>query len=236
MKYDVTLITPTGGRKYQMRLCEMYVRRQRLNGIRMQWIVVDDFADSTLDYQCTDIIHRHPFWSDGQNTLGLNILAALDRIESDICLFFEDDDWYREDYVDYYYSNITQHNYDIFGQGRAKYYNVRNGNHMIHNNTKHASLAQTGIKTDILIANRSIFEREEKFYDLHLWRVSRNSFVTPISDRCIGIKGMPGRAGIGMGHNRQYGTKDMHGRPMLQQWVGDDWRKYDIFFEENQVE
>jgi hypothetical protein len=43
----------------------------------------------------------------------------------------------------------------------------------------------------------------------------------------VGIKGLPGRAGIGMGHNpTMYTVKDTADRRVLKQWMPQDYQTY----------
>ncbi|MBE3040255.1 MAG: hypothetical protein IMZ62_15775 [Chloroflexi bacterium] len=43
----------------------------------------------------------------------------------------------------------------------------------------------------------------------------------------VGIKGLPGRAGIGMGHNPgMYLNRDTGGRPVLKKWMPKDYEVY----------
>jgi hypothetical protein len=43
----------------------------------------------------------------------------------------------------------------------------------------------------------------------------------------VGIKGLPGRNGIGMGHNPgMYLNRDAGGRPVLKQWMPDNYQTY----------
>jgi hypothetical protein len=236
MKYDITLLTPTGGRPYQMRLCEIYRHRQKTK-LNIQWIIVDDTKETSgVDYKCDVIVSRKPFWQQGENTLGKNILEGLRFVESDIVLFWEDDDWYSPEYVQFYYDNLQDCN--LFGQGHAHYYNVVTGGYKIWNNDKHASLCQTGIKTQALLDKSSLFRRDDcPFYDLYLWgdKALKNKKIdTESQPYCIGIKGVAGRGGLGSGHrDKTYKEYDAD-RSMLANWIGDDWRKYDVFFQENQ--
>jgi glycosyltransferase involved in cell wall biosynthesis len=234
MKYDITLLTPTGGRPYQMRLSEIYKNRQKTK-LNIQWIVIDDFKDTAqTDYDCDLVIVRKPFWKPGDKTLGQNILEGMKFIESDFVLFWEDDDWYHPDYIQFYYEQLQK--CDLFGQGFARYYNVNSGGYRVWDNKRHASLCQTGMRTEKLLENANLFERLDcPFYDLQLWRARRIRKHIDVHSMpyCIGMKGMPGRGGLGAGHKDKYTTYDEN-RTVIKEWIGDDWKKYDIFFKENQ--
>jgi hypothetical protein len=64
-------------------------------------------------------------------------------------------------------------------------------------------------------------QQHTKFIDLELWRKHRSRYLFG-GGRVCGIKGLPGRGGIGMGHSRDFnGTHDPDGR-ILREWIGDD--------------
>lgn len=225
MSYDITLITPTGGRPEAFALCEQYVGRRKTD-LSIQWIIVNDFDDAP-HLMATDIIRPQPRWKEGDKTLGRNIMAAAEHIQSDFVLFIEDDDWYHPSYFQTYYDALQNH--DMVGQGAAKYYNVATTQYMIHTNQKHASLCQTGIRTETLLKNLHCFEGDYPFHDLALWRSECNKVIEPVSNLCIGIKGMAGRAGLGMGHRQDLSLSKDHNFAMLHKWIGDDAENYKGF-------
>lgn len=215
----VTVITPTGGRFDSFALCEKYMQRQTIKPD--QWIVVDDCEDATPCTMGQEHIHRTPFWKQGDMTLPQNMLAGLEAATGDVVLIMEDDDWYRADYIE----NMKQRllTADMSGEGEAKYYNVRNHRHMVHRNMKHASLCQTGFTREIMDQIKDVTHRNigQKFLDLHLWNIKCNRDVFSRSDSlCVGIKGMPGRGGIGYGHKDTMGSVDARPFRMLRHWIG----------------
>jgi endogenous inhibitor of DNA gyrase (YacG/DUF329 family) len=111
------------------------------------------------------------------------------------------------------------------GECRARYYNVatRRGQ-QLHNN-QHASLCSTAMRGMAIETFRWACEQRTKFIDLELWRKGRSRYLFG-GGRVCGIKGMPGRGGIGMGHAADFsGTHDPDGR-ILREWIGDDAELY----------
>jgi hypothetical protein len=64
----------------------------------------------------------------------------------------------------------------------------------------------------------------EKFFDITLWELARkkNTLLFTNQNVSIGIKGLPGRAGIGYGHEPKGFITDTGGR-QLKKWVGPEW-------------
>lgn len=221
--YDITLITCTGGRNNAFSLCEEYVARQ-VGKLDIQWIVVDDVGSVTSSL-ATDVIYPTPKWREGQHTLGRNIREAIEKTNSPKVLFIEDDDWYAPDYVQYYHDKLER--YDLFGQGRAVYYNVQHNNYHVHKNMGHASLCQTGIRTEMLFDNVAVFDAESPFYDIELWKVDCKKHIEDSSNLCIGIKGLAGRTGIGIGHRNNTNWITDVNRKMLRTLIGKDAENYE---------
>jgi hypothetical protein len=221
MTYDITLITCTGNRPKAFKLCEHYVGRQK-TGLNIQWIVVNDGNADIESDLITDLIISKKKRKQGVNSLGSNMLLSLDKIQSDNVLFFEDDDWYSPQYVQYYYNKLQKH--DLFGQGCAKYYNLKYKNYHVHKNMQHASLCQTGIKTELLLQNKNIFNSNDPFYDIELWRLDVDKYIEFKSDLCIGIKGL--HDGLGIGHKNNSTWQNDHNNVKLKEFIGNDYGLY----------
>lgn len=157
----------------------------------------------------------------GQNTQAVNILAALDRVsnaERLVCI--ENDDHYAPDWLETIDKALDKA--DLVGECRARYYNVATNTGRQLNNEHHASLCSTGMKGLAL----EKFKRECKpgvqFIDVNLWRNFKGAKHLFSGGRVTGIKGMPGRGGIGMGHKHDFhGIKDEDGELLLE-WIGRD--------------
>lgn len=203
-----------------------------------RWIVVDDGVEPV---KCT-LGQEHvrlPTIDSPRESFRRNWLTGL-RMAMSFILCIEDDDWYRPDYIEQMTAMLEQR--PLVGESRAKFYNVRHRMFMVHPNRQHASLCQTGIgNKEIRDAAITVLsnDRRPETLDGGLWRRSRISpdmkFLRPASTLCVGIKAMPGRGGMGVGHTaaemRQSGYQGDPGGEMLRQWIGEDAAAYLPFFE-----
>lgn len=239
----ISLITATGDRPEAFRLCEKYMQRQT----RMwdEWIVVDDgWAPIEADIcSATRVIRPRRLWERGQNTLARNLLIGLAASTGDAIAFIEDDDWYSPDYLNYLIRAI-EYGADIVGEGSSVYYHVPSRQSLLCGNTSHASLCQTIINRRIAPMFADLLQYNcEGFHDVSLWRMAteaRNGFVPivyPFNSLCVGIKGMPGRKGIGSGHrpNAEFWQQDNEQANYLQELIGVDAANYLPYMEEHEV-
>ena len=194
-------ITPTGGRPEALALCHRWMERQTRP--LDEWVVVDDGG-------VTD-----------ENTQAANLLAAIDQVTAtaDVVLVIEDDDWYSPRYVEHMIDLAERS--ELFGDGRARYYNVATSRWAQLHNTAHASLCQTGWRASLTPLVRDVLATGPAWIDIELWKraAGRGRVNEPGVVRCVGVKGLPGRPGIGVGHRADFGTPDRD-REMLRQWVG----------------
>jgi hypothetical protein len=191
----------------------------------VRWVIVDDGAQAqpvtfARDGWELEIVRPVPFWRAGDNTQARNLLAGLERIGADErVVVIEDDDWYARDWLSHVAAQL--HRAELVGECRARYYNValRRGRQL--SNTGHASLCSTAVRGSALAELRAACRMRPKFIDLELWRRARSRFLFD-GHRVVGIKGLPGRGGIGMGHRDDFqGTADAGGH-LLRDWIGDD--------------
>lgn len=218
-KYEpgVTLITPTGDRQLAFQRAELYMSRQTYTG-PLQWIVVDDGQEPTIITKDQCYIRHQPV-GDKAKSLCRNIESALFYVVFDKILIIEDDDYYYPEYIERMVQRLEK--FDLAGEGIARYYNVVHRKYNINGNRKHASLAQTAFSSKIIeAAYVSCQRRTSAFVDCRLWdkNVRKNVFCDQIF--CIGIKGLPGRKGIGSGH-RPHGPRYKFDpeMKMLRQWI-----------------
>lgn len=223
----ITLITPTGGRPEAFALCEKYMARQSVKFD--QWLVIDDYPVPTECTMGQEVIRPEPLWKDGGMTLPRNLLAGLQAAEGEYILIIEDDDWYSPEYIKTLVEKLQT--YDLAGEGKARYYNIQNYRHMTHTNMKHASLCQTGFRRSILQKVMHCVEGNtgRGFIDLFIWELEVNKMVFAGSQTCLGIKGMPGRSGIGYGHTDRMGAPDRRPLHTLKKWIGPEAIVYEQF-------
>ena len=214
----ITVITPTGGRHYAFSLLEQYMARQTYSG-DIQWIVVDDVFPHTPLSMGQEMIIPTPLWSPGIVTLKRNFQYALSFVKYDKILIMEDDDWYCPGYIQEMSDLLCS--CQLAGEGRA------HRNWLQHQNAKHASLCQTGFRTEIAAKiSEMVNLTETQHFDVEIWKLPVDKNVVLERNWNVGIKGLPGRAGIGGGHrpNPRY-TKDPTMQKLIS-WIGKDSDNY----------
>ena len=215
-----TLLTCTGDRPEAFALCEQWMARQtRREWCR--WVVVDDGVTPTVTTMGQEVIRLAPMQG---HSLNRNLCAGLSTIDT-AAVFIEDDDWYSPHYL-YVMIGWLDQGHQIAGQVRALYYNVARRMYHRHGNTHHASLCQTAIRFGVIGDFLRELHRDPKqqFVDMALWHkcagpVGESLFNCEYS-YCVGIKGLPGRQGIGTGH-RPEGYQIDHDGTYLREIVGD---------------
>lgn len=235
------LITPTGARVRQFELCAQFMKNQTYAG-NVTWIIVDDCEPRTTEivqpgFRANwDIIKVYPTptWQPGQNTQGRNFSAALKALFAEFRLsdiesvfIIEDDDYYSPGYLDVMRNKLSG-GYWLAGEINTIYYNVVNRGWVVNRNDVWSSLFQTMIAPKALPTFESLLN--EKFIDYAMFQLlhgKANLFHE--NNLAIGIKGQPGRAGIGAGHgwiaNRM--TLDSDGSK-LRELIGNDSKYYGI--------
>jgi glycosyltransferase involved in cell wall biosynthesis len=225
-----------------------------------EWIVVDDFQTPTKCTMGQKVIRRTPYWRPKENTLQLNLLEGLKAITGDIVLIIEDDDWYHPNYIENMMKKFQKY-FDEFencaseslalnkpslivAEAFSKYYNIKNYSYMIHPNITHGSLFQTGFTADLIpqiLSYLNMYQRE-RFFDRILWRTIKSChkimFMTKYS-WSVGIKNLPGRSGLGCGHNHKMRYVDESSFETLTNWIGKNdtifYQKIEYNFPINQV-
>lgn len=233
----ITLITCTGFRQEAFALCRKYFKRQTYKG-PLQWIVISDqHKQSELDeikdkYPECEMYAGPQIWQVDLNTQRGNTLEALKYVKGDKVIIFEDDDWYSPTYLQEMV-DLLDHA-PIVGEANSKYYHIGLPGWKENHNVGHSSLCQTGIRKELLPHLKLAVDSGELYFDIHLWRQVREQKIPHIlfaeKNLCIGIKGMPGRTGIGSGHK----IKDYFLDPnlvKLKEWLGADAANYFPFIE-----
>jgi hypothetical protein len=200
----------------------------------LQWIVVDDVEprtalicpgdDATLRpaATCITTLHPLPSWKPGQNTLARNLLAAIERVAYQRVLFIEDDDFYPSDYVSSMCALLNEH--DMAGCSRTHYYHFRTKRYRVMNHPGRSSLCHTGMVRAHLPTLAEICRSNSPYIDVSLWdetrEFSRKLLDVPLM---VGMKGLPGRPGIGIGHRPEASDRSWIPDPDMQQlreWIG----------------
>lgn len=216
----IALITPTGARAQQIKLCAKWMRNQTYKG-EVVWIIVDDVIPTTTDFieegfkQNWKVVKRfpnNPVWVSGMNTQSRNLREGMEAIselphEVNSIFIIEDDDYYSPEYLEVMVEKL-QHS-KLVGEMKSCYYHIRSKKVYENKNTKHSSLFQTAF--DVSLSRVFGNCLRGGFIDIKFWgKVTEDKELflknPPLS---VGIKGMGGRNGIGAGHllaNRNYET------------------------------
>lgn len=228
----IALITPTGGRPKAWALCERYLSRQTYP--EWVWYIVDDcepMQEYTLPNQ--QIVIRPEWrWKPGQNTQARNmhlLLTTAVAAGANTILIIEDDEWYSPRYVEQMVE-LLQH-WPIVGEGKAKYYCIKNRTWRIYDNIDYACLCRTGISATYASELMRHFDDYPENIDKHFWRnCSEQGKVVFDLHLSVGIKGMPGRLGLSRAHqgHKSY-AQDRHGNK-LAEWIGVDTKWYETFY------
>jgi len=234
----LTLITPTGDRPEAFALCEYLMSRQTCKEDR-QWIVVDDGKTPTVPVLGQDYIRRTPHRSDPSHTLATNLAVALPRIKGDRIVIIEDDDYYCRTYLETMLQNLQKA--DLCGERGAKYYHIQSRRWYFWSDHQHASLCRTGFTRKALKAfegTLSSLPRGDWKVDMAFWkrfRGARNLRDSTTRGRasCVGVKELPGRAGITHKPNRR--SRDDSNLSKFKEWLGEDWSLYHRFVDDSPV-
>lgn len=234
MTESITLITPTGDRPLAFALCQNWMRKQTLQPD--QWIVVDDGKIPMKPFISMEYVRRKPRFSDPKRTLIENLKIAIPLIKGSKIVIIEDDEYYAPKYIEEMSSRLDHHK--VVGIGKSKYYHLISAGYFRVGNMNHASFAQTAFRNSFLSEFKELLNDSSNYVDLRLWRKANESkdgflFVDNIP-LYLGIKGMPGRHGIGGGHdaNHRIYRHRSHDktRDILKKWIPDN-DDYNIYMD-----
>ena len=225
----LTLLTATGCRPEAFAITEKLALNQTFAG-DVHWIIVDDgevaqpITFSVPNWTLT-VIRPEPFWKKGENTQARNLLAGLEVVPDDARLvIWEDDDYMAPSYLSWVNNRLDKA--DLVGESHARYYNLPTRRARELNNTQHASLCSTGMKGDAIKLFREVCVPGVQFIDINLWRGFGGSKILERGNRVVGMKGLPGRGGIGMGHKSDFAGKRDPNFAILRSWIGSDVKYY----------
>lgn len=253
----ISVITCTGDRPFALMLCARWINNQILKP--HEWIVVDDgqepVSKDLLEKSYVKYVRRIAKPNDPDHTLVPNLMTAFQHVTGDYILFMEDDEYYSPKYILEMVKRLETYKY--VGIGRSRYYHLPGRKYSIHGNMEHASLAQTAIRKDVLDKVLSVLPGTP-FFDLRLWGAPNNkeaihiikSYPLEIKERVgetgesvifddhddplyVGMKGLPGRAGIGSGHAASSSWyKDDPEGIMLRKWIKNK-KDYDFYIQKS---
>ena len=242
MRDEISVITPTGDRYTCLNLLAYRMLGQTiLKSKNIRWIIVDDGQSDSAERAIADVgweiledarvytyfVRRTKKGPEsGPVSLGRNLLAGLSYVSSEHLAIMEDDDCYFPRHLEEI-STRLERGADIAGTVWQKYYHLPSKSYRIFRN-RGSALCSTGMGTDILgIFGKAIddcIKSGSKGIDARLWAMTaKDPFIQdcyePKEDTCIGMKGMPGRHGIGVGHRPRRFLSDPNFR-VLTEWCG----------------
>lgn len=234
----ISVLTCTGDRSLAFSFLCKWMNNQTLKP--SEWIIVDD---GKVPLKIPEIpfikyIIREPKHDDPKHTMILNFKEGLKYVTGNKVVVWEDDEYYSPDYIKEMTGLLDE--YEVVGIGRSKYYHLPSSTYLVHPNMGHASLAQTCFRSQFISDINSVIEGDN-FLDIRIWNlvnpgevnlketgknehVSKNGRGFIFDDKekklYVGMKGLPGRSGIGSGH-RGVGTKD-ESKNMLRNWISNE--------------
>ena len=236
----IALITPTGARLDQFKLCAKWMHRQDYDD-DVIWIIVDDGAALTTDIVQPGFrdnweiikVYPKPVWT-GQNTQGRNIKAGVDNLLTNenidninAIFIIEDDDYYKPVYLTEMMKRMP--GYQLIGETNSLYYNVHWRQHCDNNNRQHSSLFQTAFTRDVIPLLMTCLH--QKFIDADIWTKCPNKLLFHAGTLSVGIKGMPGRGGIGAGHQNAMFFLQDQSMTYLTNLIGEeDAKEYERYY------
>lgn len=243
----IALITPTGARPKQMRLCAKWMSKQTYAG-EVLWVIVDDAEVLTavdhvnsLFRENWNIVHvfpENPKWIPGLNTQARNLregIAEVMKYESVTSIFIiEDDDYYCPTYLEEMLAAWRPEK-DLVGQQGTIYYHVGNKQSYLFPVGGHVSLFRTAFRPSLIRTLLPLLAPGCKYIDKNFWKTvdpAKKQFMTfEEKQLSIGIKGMGGRNGIGVGHalRKGHSVKGLQIKPSLKTLIGEDAQYYETY-------
>jgi len=221
---DFTVITCTGDRPEVFELCKRYIQRQTV--LPAQWIIVDDgkVPVDRPDFAFTNYIRRIPKSTDPQHTLPVQLLEALKRVKYTKIVMMEDDDWYAPMYCEESLRLLDIVN--LVGRAYAVYYKIPALKYSVRDNQAWSCWNETCFTIDVApqLVNLINENLNDFCVDLAAWRqlnVKKRIFIDA-KKLCVGMKGLPGRFGLGMGHGATPKFKDDQNHTFLKKLIGAD--------------
>lgn len=225
----LTLLTATGCRPEAWAKCEQMALRQTYDG-PVHWIIVDDGEEAQpvtfkRDKWSLSIIRPNPKWKPGNNTQARNLKEGLRLVKpTDKLVIWEDDDAYHPQWLERVDEWLNKA--ELVGEAPARYYNIQTKQAKKLNNRQHASLCCTAMMGFAIESFKKELKPNVQFIDINLWKNYKGKKALYPTQLVTGIKGLPGRNGIGMGHKKEFsGILDADGA-ILKEWLGSNINLY----------
>lgn len=216
----IYLLTPTGDRPECLALLAGYIAAQS-SSATMRWIIVDDGEQpSRVPDMPSNVDKLHLVVAPNnlrENSQSRNMTRGLNHVPDDaIVLVFEDDDAYLPKHIETMLSALETS--ELVGESMSCYYNVASRRYRLLHSNKHAAMASTGVRGTALKALREVCAAHSTTLDIRLWTNFRGPKKLLSTRNVVGVKGMPGRKGVGAGHKTTFGSVDKGA--VLESWLG----------------
>jgi hypothetical protein len=234
---DLTLITPTADQPTGIALLERYMQDQTAWGRVARWVVADDGTHGALLTLRQDHVRLcHP--PRAVHSLCANLAAGLALVETPYVAIIEHDDLYHPRYLEELLSHLERPGVLAAGGSLNRYYHV--GLRLYrHFGNPGAALCQTGLRREAIGYMSGAIEEcratASRGVDAAFWRrITDEARSTYETDQVVGIKGLPGRPGIGIGHRPLESGYEWQSDPdgvILRQWCGEHAAHYEGYYE-----
>lgn len=233
MAGSVAVITPTADQPTGMRLLESFLRRQTIQPD--WWIIVDDgdIHAATPDWEICRHYKRRRV-DNGARSLAGNLLAALYHLPPvDHIVIAEHDDYYFPNHIEVCVRRLQDK--AATGYYKLRYYNVLIRKWLQQKNTCGA-LHSTALRYSEIPRLKAAASEAYKINNYGIDQIFWSSLPLTAGDihqepTMVGIKGLPGRFGLGIGHTVK-GPR-WHPDPNMRQlrtWIGKDAELYAPFY------
>ena len=212
----VSIITPTADQPVGIGLLEGYVAAQTVQP--HEWIVADDGEKpASLTMGQAHLVRERTV--QGGASLALNMLTALEAVTGDYVVVMEHDDYYSPSHIEH----CIGVNSAATGASHIRYYHGAK-RQWIRMRSRGSALCCTAFYAECIPfmqeAAESCLKTGSITLDRSFW--GKISGQITDSDTVVGIKGLPGRKGLGMGHNPANQWAIDPDMTTLAKWIGHD--------------
>jgi len=215
----IDIITPSGDRPLQFSLCVEWMKRQTFTDL-VHWIVVDDSVEhysipKMPDNWTVTHIKKEKDPNIKNSTQAINIMCAIDHLKYDNIVMVEDDDYYSPEWLEVCYNSLKTHS--LIGRDNIIFYNMYTKSYWdkSYKGFDTNAMAQTALRSSLIpnLKNACLLDMDPTgMVDHNLWKsVDKNDKILlergPV-EYVVGIKGLPGRAGMSNKHKQMLINSD----------------------------
>jgi len=226
-------------------MLKFYLLRQTFPG-KIQWLVISDsqnqkpyeqiwlhfcLLDDARFIECQ--LHQLPYDPElvGPKSLAQNLWWGLREAKGELIFICEDDDWYGPEHLKECVLHLAKPGIKATGTIWQRYYHLPTLSHRTYKNVGSA-LCSTAFHRDLIpqLIDAAMWcgQNNRKGIDRRFWDSlpdEQKDIFDPAQNQVIGMKGLPGRFGIGIGHQPR-GFESDENAEILREWVGQDADTY----------